>query len=310
MNPDRPKPTTSDFALHPHGALEVVAVGPRAIIEDLGRPGLARLGVGRSGAADRRSHCLAQRIVGNREEAAGIEVTLGGLALRAHGSMLVTVVGAPLSLTVDGRDRSVGELIRLRDGDELRLGMSTSGLRSYVAVRGGFDVEPVLGSRSTDILSGLGPKPLEVGDLLSIGELTMALPTIDAVALRALTYTDSGQVELRIAPGPRLDWIESRDALTEPVWKVSSRSDRIGVRLEGANVGRNAAHESAELPSEGVVRGSIQVPAGGEPVLFLADHPVTGGYPVAAVVVDADIDRAAQLRPGDEVRLIWRKEGR
>ncbi|GMA41581.1 hypothetical protein GCM10025883_36260 [Mobilicoccus caccae] len=283
-------------------SLEVVATGPRALVQDMGRPGLARLGVGRSGAADRASHALAQRIVGNTEEAAGIEVTLGGLKLRANGPMLIAVTGAPVPMTVAGRQHSTGELVHLRDGDELALGMCGSGLRAYLAVRGGIDVSPELGSRSTDTLSGLGPTPLAAGDVLPVGEMTQALPALDAVSLPALP---ASPVELRIAPGPRLDWIESRAALSGQTWQVSSRSDRIGVRLEGEAVSRHPDMRSRELQSEGVVRGSIQVPAGGEPVLFLADHPVTGGYPVAAVVLDADVDRAAQVRPGDAVRLVW-----
>lgn len=286
-------------------AVEVLTAGPRTLVQDLGRPGLARLGVGRSGAADRASHALAQRIVGNRPEAAGLEVTLGGLTLRAHGRMLVAVAGAPVPVVVDGRERAAGELIDLKDGSLMALGTPGQGLRSYLAVRGGFDVTPELGSRSTDTLSGLGPPQVADGRVLPVGDLTRALPTLDAVHLPPLPVSP---VTLRIVPGPRVDWIADRDALTSGAWQVSSRSDRIGVRFEGATIARHPDYEGRELQSEGVVRGSIQVPAGGEPVLFLADHPVTGGYPVAAVVVDADVDKAAQLRPGDAVRLAWRRE--
>lgn len=283
-------------------SVEIIAPGPRSLVQDQGRPGMARIGVGRSGAADRRSFALANRIVGNEPEAAVIEVTLGGLRLRAvDAPVIVAVTGAPAPITVDGRPRALGELIVLAAGSELTLGMSGAGLRSYVAVRGGIAVAPELGSRSTDTMSGLGPAPLAAGDVLPVGDLTHALPTLDAVFVPELA---AGPVELRIHPGPRLDWIADRASLTGP-WQVSSRSDRIGVRLEGTPVTRAAEFEGAELASEGVVRGSIQVPAGGEPVLFLADHPVTGGYPVAAIVADADIDRAAQLRPGDTVTLRW-----
>lgn len=285
-------------------SLVVLATGPRALIEDLGRPGLARLGVGRSGAADRSCHALAQRVVGNRSDAAGIEVTLGGLSLRADGPALVAVTGAPVPVDVDGSPRSVGELIHLRDGSVLTLGMCGRGLRAYVAVRGGIDVEPELGSRSTDLLSGLGPAPLRAGDVLPVGEATRALPTLDAVPVPPVP---GGPVHLRVAPGPRIDWIADPEALTGQTWAVSSRSDRIGVRLEGEPVRRAPEFEGRELQSEGVVRGSIQVPAGGEPVLFLADHPVTGGYPVGAVLLDAEVDRAAQLRPGDAVKFVWTK---
>jgi len=281
-------------------AIEILATGPRALVEDLGRPGLARLGVGRSGAADRGAHALAQRLVGNTPDAAGIEVTLGGFAMRARGDLLAVVTGAPAPVTVDGRQRSLGELLTLLDGAELTLGPAESGLRSYVAVRGGLDVPATLGSRSTDTLSGLGLAPLAAGDVVPVGEATRALPTLDAIALAPA----GAEVVLRVSPGPRMEWIAAPEALIGPVWRVSSRSDRIGVRLEGEKIARARAYEDAELPSEGVVRGSIQVPAGGEPVLFLADHPVTGGYPVVAVVLDADVDRAAQVRPGDVVRFV------
>lgn len=289
-------------------AVEILATGPRALVQDLGRPGLARLGVGRSGAADRAAHALAQRLVGNTEEAAGIEVTLGGFAMRARGDLLAVVTGAPVTVEVEGRPRAPGELLHLADGADLRLGTAAAGLRAYVAVRGGLEAPVELGSRSTDTLSGLGPAPLAEGDVLPVGESTRALPTLDAVALPP--PPSATEVRLRVRPGPRLDWIASPEALVGPVWHVSSRSDRIGVRLDGEPVARESSRTDAELPSEGVVRGSIQVPAGGEPVLFLADHPVTGGYPVAAVVVSTDVDRAAQLRPGDRVRFVWDAEAR
>jgi biotin-dependent carboxylase-like uncharacterized protein len=278
--------------------IEVLATGALALVEDLGRPGLGATGVGRSGAADRGALRLANRLVANPEGAAGIEVMFGGLAVRAHGLLAVALAGAPAPADVDGMPVGHHALVVLRAGQVLRLGTPPAGLRTYLAVRGGIAVDPVLGSRSTDVLSGLGPEKLAPGAILPIGPEPDALPLIDVAPVAA---PPGGDVVLRAVPGPRADFFADLTALTSTTWTASSRSDRVGMRLEGGALERAG---SGELPSEGIVRGSIQVPPGGEPVLFLADHPVTGGYPVAAVVLDADVDRAAQVRPGQRVRFV------
>jgi biotin-dependent carboxylase-like uncharacterized protein len=173
-----------------------------------------------------------------------------------------------------------------------------TGLRSYVAVRGGVDVPPVLGSRSSDRLSGLGPEPLAAGDALAVGDLAGEEPVVDVAPVRP----PSDRPVLRVLPGPRRDWLVAGawTRLTSDAWTVSTDSDRVGLRLTGPQLARA---RDDELPSEGLVPGALQVPPDGAPVLFLADHPVTGGYPVLAVVVTADLPAAAQLRPGDEVRF-------
>jgi biotin-dependent carboxylase-like uncharacterized protein len=278
--------------------LEVLATGPLALIEDLGRPGLAATGVGRSGAADRGALRLANRLVANAEDAAGIEVVFGGLAVRACGLLTVALTGAPAPAAVDGTPVGHHALITLRPGQVLRLGTPPTGLRTYLGVRGGIAVDPVLGSRSTDVLSGLGPAKLAPGTVLPIGKEPAALPLVDVAPV---AEPPGGAVVLRAIPGPRADFMADPTALASARWVASSRSDRVGMRLEGATLERAG---SGELPSEGIVRGAIQVPPEGEPVLFLADHPVTGGYPVAAVVLAADVDRAAQVRPGQRVRFV------
>jgi biotin-dependent carboxylase-like uncharacterized protein len=189
-------------------------------------------------------------------------------------------------------------VIGLRAGQVLRLGVPTTGLRTYLAVRGGMAVAPVLGSRSTDSLSGLGPDRLVPGAVLPVGPEPVEFPLVDVAPVAT---PPAGVVTLRAVTGPRANWITDPVALTATTWTASSRSDRIGMRLEGPALERTSA---GELPSEGMVRGAVQVPSGGEPVLFLADHPVTGGYPVVAVVLDADADRAAQVRPGQGVRFV------
>lgn len=279
--------------------LEVVRTGPLATIQDLGRPGLAALGVGKSGAADVRSLRLGNRLVGNPESAAGIEVTYGGLAVRADGDLLLAVTGAPCPMTVDGRVAAHNALLTLRAGELLELGSPSTGLRTYLNVRGGVDVTPVLGSRSTDLLAGLGPAPMTPGCRIPVGPPPADWPRVDVAAVANPT---AGDVELRAVPGPRADWFTEHAlaSLLSSHYEVTSDSNRIGIRLCGPELRRA---RSGELPSEGMVSGSLQVPPSGKPTLFLADHPVTGGYPVIAVVPQADVDLAAQARPGQRLRF-------
>ncbi|TWP32801.1 biotin-dependent carboxyltransferase family protein [Leekyejoonella antrihumi] len=280
-------------------AFEVVETGALATVQDLGRPGLASLGVGVSGAADTRSLRLANRLLGNDEGAAALEVTFGGLAIRAGADLLVAVTGAPCPLLVDGSPRPLNAPLTLGAGQELRLLAPPVGLRSYLAVRGGIDVDPVLGSRSCDVMAGLGPKPLEVGARLPVGIPPHCFPEVDV----APTPAPCGdELMLRIVPGPRSDWFtaEALETLTSSSFEVTSESNRVGMRLDGPELERC---RTDELPSEGMVPGALQVPPAGRPTLFLADHPVTGGYPVVGVVVTDDIPIAAQARPGQRLRF-------
>ncbi len=275
-------------------ALTVLAPGPLTTVQDAGRPGQAATGVGRSGAADRASYRLANRLLGNGAGAAVLEVTFGGLAVEAHADLTVVTTGArcPGSWVHDAPGL-------LRAGGALRLGVPESGLRTYVGVRGGFDVPPVLGSRSTDVLSGLGPAVVSAGDVLPVGSPELPMPGVD---LAPVTDPPSGEVTVRALPGPRRDWFTDAAwaTLSGEAYTVTSESNRVGLRLEGRPLERAAADE---LPSEGMVRGALQVPPSGRPVLFLADHPVTGGYPVIGYVTDADVDVCAQLRPGQALRF-------
>ena len=250
--------------------LEILRTGPLALVQDLGRVGLAHIGVTRSGAADRRSHTLANRLVANPDDRATIEVTFGGFAARVRG------------------------------GEVISLGAPHSGLRSYLAVRGGIDVTPVLGSRSYDVMSAIGPLPLQPGDVLPVGEHTREYPELDQAPVAPIS---EHLVELRVVPGPRDDWLVDPDALVHTIWMVSDRSDRVGMRLEGRPLQYRVPDRV--LPSEGATRGAIQVPPNGLPVILGPDHPVTGGYPVVGVIADEHIDKVAQVRPGQYVRLHW-----
>lgn len=272
--------------------LQVLEPGPLTTVQDGGRPGQAALGVGRSGACDRRSYALANRLVGNDVGAAALEVTFGGLVLQAEADLVVVTTGA----------RCAGEWphnapTRLRAGQQLRLGAPLIGARTYIGIRGGLAVEPVLGSRSTDLLAGLGPPVVTAGDLLPVGRPTAPLPSVDVAPV---ADPEAGDVLLEVLPGPRRDWFPhgAWERLLTSTYTVNSDSNRVGLRLDGPPLERS---HPGELPSEGMVRGALQIPPSGLPVLFLADHPVTGGYPVVAYVQDDDVDRCAQLRPGQRV---------
>ncbi len=278
--------------------IEVLRSGPLTTVQDLGRPGHAHLGVGRSGAVDRPSLRLANRLVGNPEGAAGLELTLGGLVLRAASSLTVALAGAPCPVRAGGREQGMASAIVLAEGDVLEVGMPSRGVRTYLAVRGGLDVERVLGSAATDLLSGLGPSPVGEGDLFGVGAKVDAVPDMDQVPVRSLP----DEPVLRLTPGPRADWFAeaSTGILRRSRYEATSSSDRVGVRLDGPALERV---RDDELPPEGMVEGAVQVPPDGKPVVFLADHPVTGGYPVIAVVHPDDVRLAAQLRPGQSVRF-------
>ncbi|MFW3168569.1 biotin-dependent carboxyltransferase family protein [Geodermatophilus sp. CPCC 206100] len=274
--------------------LTVLATGPLTTVQDAGRPGQGALGIGRSGACDRAAAALANRLVGNPPDAAVLESTLGGLAVRAGADLLVVTTGARCA-----GSPAHNAPLRLAAGAELRLGPPGSGLRTYLAVRGGIAVPPVLGSRSTDLLSGLGPPVVAAGDELPVGDAAGELPGVD---LAPVPEPPGGEVTVQVLPGPRADWFPeaAAAALTGTAWTVTGESNRIGLRLDGAPLERARA---GELASEGMVRGALQVPASGLPVLFLADAPVTGGYPVIGYVADPDVDRCAQLRPGQTLRF-------
>ncbi|SEG16606.1 biotin-dependent carboxylase uncharacterized domain-containing protein [Thermomonospora echinospora] len=279
--------------------IEVVRSGPLTTVQDLGRPGHAHLGVPCSGAADRRSLCLANRLVGNPEDAACLELTFGGLALRFHAPAWIAVTGAPAPLRVDGRPAGMNAPCHVPAGAPVEIGAPAAGVRTYLAVRGGLAVQPVLGSRATDLLSGLGPAPLEPGDRLPVGEWRDSPPImVDQAPVPPL----AAEPLLRVRPGPRDDWFaaDALDTLTGGPYEVTADSNRVGVRLTGRPLRRA---RDGELPSEGMVTGAIQVPPNGLPIIFLADHPTTGGYPVIGVLAEADIPVAAQLRPGQRVRF-------
>ena len=276
--------------------MKVIDPGFLTTIQDLGRPGLAHLGVPRSGALDPGALRLANRLVGNPESEAGLETTLMGVSVSFEGSAVVAVTGAHCEVRVGSRLVAMATPQQVAPGEVVTLGPSVQA-RSYLAVAGGLQVPPTLGSRSMDLLSGLGGPPLETTRRIGLGPRLGEPQYVDAaMALPAIGG------ELRVLPGPRADWFtrESLVALDGATYRVSDQSNRIGLRLTGPSLQRSRV---SELPSEAVVLGAVQVPANGQPVIFLNDHPTTGGYPVIAVVHPADLPICAQARPGDALRL-------
>jgi biotin-dependent carboxylase-like uncharacterized protein len=272
--------------------ITVTRSGPLSTVQDLGRFGYAHLGVPRSGALDQAAARLANALVGNPASAAVLETTLMGCGLRFSVPARVAVTGAEATVKVDGS--AVSGVVDVPAGAVLDVGRATGGARSYVAVAGGIDVEPVLGSRSTDTLSGLGPPRLTDGMTLPIGLPSRDVPPIPGSAVPG----GSRELTLGVRLGPRDDWFADVAELFGAPYEISPVSNRVGARLAGRSLTRAKA---GELPSEGVVLGAIQVPADGQPLIFLADHPTTGGYPVIGVV--DDLTPLAQARPGTTVRF-------
>jgi biotin-dependent carboxylase-like uncharacterized protein len=269
-------------------SVTVLEAGPLVLLQDRGRPGYAHLGVPRAGALDPAAAALANRLVGNAEEEAVLEV-IGGLTLRASAATWLSVTGPFCAVAVDGRAVAHGQAVRVPAGGVAAIGAPRAGLRVWVALAGGLDVAPVLGSRSTDTLAWVGPPRVVAGLRLPLGERRGAPAALDVPAARR----PSGQV--RVLPGPQSDWFDG--GLTRTRWTVQASSNRVGLRLDGPPIARRPG----ELASEGTVTGAVQVPPDGRPVVLLADHGPTGGYPVIGVVHPDDLVELAQLRPGDPV---------
>ncbi|WP_223691891.1 5-oxoprolinase subunit C family protein [Leifsonia poae] len=294
-------------------SLRILDPGPLALVEDLGRAGFAHLGVSPSGALDRAALRFGNRLVGNPEGTAALEILLGGFTARFDRPAWFAVTGASGPLDLDGVPFDPNLPVRASAGSVVRIGVPTAGVRTYLAVRGGIDVPPVLGSRAGDMLSGLGPAPLTAGDELAVG--THPLAPVGLLDFAPVDPPPADRVEVRAHPGPRADWFTpgAIDAFYSEEWELSAASNRVGARLDPV---RRPVHlvggdrrpallleraNVAELPSEPMVAGAVQVSPDGRPTVLLADHPVTGGYPVIAVVADSSLDRFAQLRPGQRV---------
>ena len=303
-------PATEAGAPEVPSGLRILSPGLQSLVQDLGRPGHTGLGVGAAGALDRSSLRRANRLVGNPATAAAVETVAGGLTVQALGDQILAVTGAPGELILRRADEdaeaylerniSTAEAFVLLDGEVLTVGAPQRGVRSYLAVRGGVAAEEVLGSCSTDTLSGLGPAPLAAGDVIYTGDATVS-QVVSSPELQP-DFPGPGVTLLDVVPGPREDWFDAAEvgSFYSQEWEVTPRSNRVGMRLAGEALQRS---REGELPSEGTVTGALQVPPEGMPVLFLADHPVSGGYPVIGVVVDHQLDLAGQVPIGARIRF-------
>jgi KipI family sensor histidine kinase inhibitor len=306
-------PATEAGAPEVLSGLRILSPGLQSLVQDLGRPGHNGLGVGAAGALDRSSLRRANRLVGNPATAAAVETVAGGLTVQAVGDQILAVTGAAGQLILrraneDQEDAEAylernipaAEAFVLLDGEVLTVGAPQRGVRSYLAVRGGVAAEEVLGSCSTDTLSGLGPAPLAAGDVIYTGNATVS-QVVSSPELQP-DFPGPGVTLLDVVPGPREDWFDAAEveSFYSQEWEVTPRSNRVGMRLAGEALQRS---REGELPSEGTVTGALQVPPEGMPVLFLADHPVSGGYPVIGVVVDHQLDLAGQVPIGARIRF-------
>jgi biotin-dependent carboxylase-like uncharacterized protein len=273
----------------------VVAPGPRTTVQDAGRFGYAHLGVPRAGAIDLPSLRAANLAVGNAADTAGLEVVIGPLTVQATRDLDVAVAGADVRAVLDGEPLPADQRVTVREGQRLRVASGPNGVYTYLAVHGGLDVPMVLGSRSTDTLSGIGPPPLAAGDRLAIASVTAAG---SGSPVGMPSPVGSGSLRLLLGPHAHYFSDDAVDRLCGQDWTVTPRSDRTALRLAGSGV-EPLRHD---LPSEALVPGAVQVPPDGQPILFLA-HPTTGGYPLIGVVAAADLPRAAALRPGRTLRF-------
>lgn len=282
-------------------SMRVISTGPLALIQDAGRPGAASWGLGPGGALDRRSFFAANGLVRNIPGAAAVEILWGGFSAEFQLAATVAVTGARGQITLDGVSVAGNTAFEVPAGSVLSIAPAEAGLRFYLAVSGGFRTEQLAGSASRDVLAELGPAPLGTGDVLDVGALGGAEAEPPSV-FRAPPRVGN-PLALRLTPGPRLDWFApgAWQTLTGQLWTVSSDSNRIGARLSGRPL---EFVRDSQLPSEGMVTGALQVPPSGLPTVFLADRPVTGGYPVIAVVRRADLDLLGQAAPGQQIRFL------
>ena len=290
--------------------ITVLAPGVLSLVQDLGRPGCAHLGVAPSGAWDRDAHCSANALVGNAPDAATIEILHGGLELRTSQVVFVALVGHGVRLWLGDLHLATGSRHAVPAGGRIRIEGMGGGLRSYLAIAGGIDVPATLGSRSRDTLAQLGPPPLKAGDVLPIGQSRCidqagsGAPSLSPQAPITSPHEPHEPFDVLPAPLEGQAWDGVINAVETGAWRVSEHSDRVGVRLLGESL--IGAHIMVpEVAVQALVPGAIQLPGSGQPIIFGPDHPLTGGYPVIGVLGQSALQRLAQLRAGDDVRLRW-----
>ncbi len=286
--------------------LFVVEPGPQTTVQDLGRPGYMRYGIPPSGPMDREAFLLANRLVGNSESAAALECTLRGPRLEVRIETVVAVTGAEMAFAVNGQPAPAWQAVRVRPGDLLSFGLVAAGCRAYLAAAGGIDVPPALGSRATYLrgrLGGVEGRALQKGDLLPLGNPTVALDALEGRRVRPeLIPSYPQEVECRVILGPQDDRFtpEGIEAFLTGPYQVTPQADRMGYRLKGPRIAHRRGHD---IISDGIPLGGIQVPGEGQPIVLLVDRQSTGGYTKIATVITPDIGRVGQTKPGHLIRF-------
>ena len=284
--------------------LMIDAPGALTTVQDLGRTGVAHLGFCTCGAMDLTSMQIANRLVGNCRGCAVLEMTLTGISARFVGEGYFALAGGDFAPTLNGKPIENYRAYEVRSGDRLQLGAARTGLRCYLALSGGMDVPVVLGSRSTDLkiqMGGLDGRALQAGDVLTTGDF--CLPIGDPTPWHIPPVTFAPPFTLRCIDGPqaaRFDPAARKDFYSKP-YIVTPKSDRMGLRLEGSAL---TADGGVDICSDGIVRGSVQVPGSGQPIVLMSDHQTVGGYAKIATVIGCDVSLLAQARPGDAVRFV------
>lgn len=291
--------------------VEVLKPGLLTTMQDAGRVGFTHLGIGRAGAFDAPALRIANALCGNPRDACALEATLLGPTLRFHADAWVAVTGAPIPFRIDGTDQPAWASVFVATGSTVELGAMRSGCRSYLAVCGGFDVAPVLGSRSTDVNAQVGPfagRPLHTGSTLKTGFARNparrgARGTMNWRIDPRPWFPQDASRPLRLLPGSHFDRMKgtSRKLLFSNAFIVHVDSNRVGLRLSGPSL---EFDEPVEMVSEGSVPGTLQLPPSGQPIAFGPEGPVSGGYPRIGQVAAVDIPRLAQQRPGDAIRFV------
>lgn len=302
-------------------SITVLEPGLLTTIQDLGRTGYQQFGVVVGGALDTFALRVANTLVDNPEDAAGLEITLRGPALRFEQSQLIAISGADLTPQIDGYSLKAWRPVAVRQGSVLHFGEPRRGCRAYLAIAGGIDVPLVMGSRSTYLRAQIGGFE---GRALRAGDLLKTSPSSEPAARRTQRWLDAAHpaplfcpswsvaelsqtpndsvVVVRALRGAQFDWFDtaSQQAFFAEEFTVTTQSDRMGYRLAGPHL---ALTTDREMLSEAVTAGTIQVPPAGQPIVLMADRQTTGGYPKIADVATVDLSALAQARPGDKIRF-------
>ena len=282
--------------------IRILDPGAQTTVQDLGRPGQLRYGIPPSGPLDRESFVLANRLVGNAADAAGLECTVLGPRVEVDAACAIAITGAAMPVTVNGAEAPAWTTLLLHAGDVVKLGPAHAGVRAYVAIAGGLDVPPVLGSRSTFLrgrLGGLHGRTLRKGDVLPV--FPAPVPPVTTVPLDSRPALES-EPTLRVVLGPQEDRFteEGVAAFLGGAYQMLPQSDRMGARFSGPRIAHRRGHD---IISDGIALGTIQVPGDGQPIALLVDRQSTGGYTKLATICSFDIGRLGQVKPGGRVRF-------